>query len=266
MSERRGFRRAARTRLLRDVEPWETSIPVHSTAAFSDAGEIFVEGERIAYKSKTAATFEQCERGASRAAGGSEPRFLSGGSDVTQSNPGDLTIMNDGLPVGARPNLDIMAGEGITLAVVDDANSDTTRITIATTGYLDATAAAAAGITLFEATANGTNKTTITAPASQAADYTLTTPAANGALAIQPTLTVRTTLSWGVAPNASQSQCCTCNANEVCVGGGYVAMHSGNQEVFNFYRSGNGWCVDWLNESGVYAQEQVQCECAYFGG
>lgn len=128
MSERRGFRADAVTRLLRDVEDWETTILVHSTARFSEQGEFFCYGERITYQAKTADAFLECQRGASRGVGGSEPRFLPGGSEVRQSNAGDYTVHLNGLPVSARPGLDIRATSGVT--VEDSPDSDLTILTL----------------------------------------------------------------------------------------------------------------------------------------
>lgn len=262
MSERRGRRTDALTRTLRDIEPWETTFPVHSTARFSDSGEFECYGERVIYGSKTIDAFLDCQRGSSRGIGGSQPREIPGGSEVRQSNQGDYTIYREGEPISSRPGFDLVAGTNVTTEVVDDPLGDMTKITLA---VAPPSATEPGGITLFEATDNGEFGITLAAPDDLSDNYTQVLPPANGTVALIPTLTRRTTSAS--APNGSNtSPSASCLAGEIAVGVGCdwdAAGSSTGLARSRFDSTSQVTCTFW-NTSGSTRTVTTQVMCMSF--
>lgn len=83
------------TELLRDVREDEATLPVLSTAPFTESGRLWINGERITYTGTTPDTFTGCTRGADQDEGGTEARPHNGGQYVWQDNRPSIAV-----PVG----------------------------------------------------------------------------------------------------------------------------------------------------------------------
>lgn len=219
MSERRGFRADALTHLRRTVRAWETDIPVFSTAALSESGDVVIRGEKIHYTSSDNEWLYGCTRGVGQSEGYSAPRDLPGGAAVRQDNPGDVGVAQAGITLAARPNLNFIAGSGITLAVADNAALETSDVTVGVV-----TSVATHVVTKRTATAN-------------------------------------------VANNAFGNAVASCNADEVCTGGGCQSTAGGLNNWFltQTRTQGNGWLCEFLNQSGATRTIQTTAMCLQKG-
>ncbi len=132
--------------------------------------------------------------------------------------------------------------------------------------FTPASASGPASFAFAEDTDNGSSKITVIAPASLSADYTQTLPAANGTIALAPTITIRDQAGGTVANGATESITVNCSAGEVVMGGGYAAVSSNLQVVHTSYPSSTtAWTVQWRNGTGGNAQYRAYAVCAKFG-
>jgi hypothetical protein len=132
-------------------------------------------------------------------------------------------------------------------------------------GFTPASSLGPASLQFPEDTDNGANKITVVAPAALAADFTQTLPAADGTVALAPTITVRTD-SVVVTNGSSTSKTVTCSAGEVCTGGGYSFNSAASVVIYwNFPSGTDTWNVAMRNNSGASITLTVYAVCAKFG-
>lgn len=105
--------------------------------------------------------------------------YLSLTNSITGVSP---TIASAGSDTNVGIKLNVKGTAGITSTATGLTFTNSTAIT-------DATSGAAASVKLYEATANGTNKITVTLPTSLVSDYTLTLPSAVPASTVPVTIT-----------------------------------------------------------------------------